>query len=121
MDDPERTLTEEEEKFLFDNVFQSYVESKNLVAHQIDSYNRFLDDFHTIFEKTPPLTIKPNCEFKQRPGSLDSAQVSFGHIKICKPTWTDQQGITLNLLPTESRLRKMTYNASIYADIKFKV
>ena len=114
-------LTEGEEKFLFNHVFQSYVENKNLIVHQIDSYNKFLDGLHNVFESTPPLTIKPKAELKQKWGSLESVKLSFGHIKICKPTWTDQQGNTLNLLPMEARLRKMTYNASIYADIKFEV
>ncbi|MCO5586209.1 hypothetical protein L7F22_040148 [Adiantum nelumboides] len=123
IEDVEDILTDEEEKLFFDRACKFYFAHKSLISHHLDSYNQFLArDICKVFKDAPPIKVKPTSDKLSIPadGMLQSANISFGRVTMHKPEWTDKQGNVCMLYPTEARLRKMSYSASIYADINVK-
>ncbi|KAI5076657.1 hypothetical protein GOP47_0008722 [Adiantum capillus-veneris] len=124
MEDVEDFLTDEEEKLFFDKACEFYFAHKSLISHHLDSYNHFLEkDIYRVFEDAPSITIKAthNKSSTQADVMLQSAKIGFGCVTMRKPEWTDQKGNICLLYPTEARLRKMNYSASIYADMNVKI
>ncbi|KAH7288318.1 hypothetical protein KP509_31G021700 [Ceratopteris richardii] len=123
MEHVEDTLTDVEERDFFDEVSKSYFANKKFIAHQMDSFNRFIaEDIYRVFERALVRVDLANNKSSNQPnGKLYSAEISFGHVTLQKPKWTDQKGIVSELYPTEARLRNMSYSASIYSDINVKI
>ena len=85
---------------------RAYFTHDRLVRHQIDSFNRFLDeglqrviDEHKIIELDIPDTY-----------------IRLGKVWVGKPMVKEADGTRRKLFPAEARLRNLTYAAPIYLE-----
>ncbi|HIP58532.1 MAG TPA: DNA-directed RNA polymerase subunit B'', partial [Archaeoglobus profundus] len=85
---------------------RAYFTHDRLVRHQIDSFNRFLDeglqrviDEHKIIELDIPDTY-----------------IKLGKVWVGKPMVKEADGTRRKLFPAEARLRNLTYAAPIYLE-----
>ena len=100
-------------------LFESYG-GKQLVKHQIESYNDFLDNkISDIIEQYNPLSIFH--DYNPKTNSYNNEiYVSLSNPVMTKPTIHENDGSTKPMMPSEARLRNFTYSASLFVDISIK-
>ena len=89
---------------------KEYNGSKALAKHQIDSYNEFvtkglqelIDDIGSIFVELP---------------TGEQIEIRFGRVSISEPTIIEADGSVRSILPSEARLRNLTYSSPIYIEM----
>ena len=86
------------------NIIESHSKQIGLVDHQTRSYEQFLT--HGIEE------IKSNNPF-----DLPSRKITFSDVYIPKPTVTEEDRTVRNLIPSEARIRDLTYDSPVYVSI----
>jgi len=93
---------------------------KQLVRHQIESYNDFIQNkLHDIIMQYNPLTI-----FHDYNPELNSYNneiyVYLNNPVLTKPTIHENDGSTKPMFPNEARLRNFTYSSPLFVDIKIR-
>lgn len=98
-----------------DRVLKSFMCTRGLTAHQIESYEHFVHvSLPTIVQEGSPLKI--NC-VKQHAYQI----LYFQRTKIRRPTIRESNGQLRYLRPKEAHLRKQTYSFDVLVDILHNV
>ncbi|MFA6213748.1 MAG: DNA-directed RNA polymerase subunit B'', partial [Candidatus Micrarchaeia archaeon] len=85
----------------------AYFKENSLVKQHLDSYNKFIDNgLQTIVNRVG--IIQP---------SVEGFELRFGQIRIEKPKIIEADGAQRTILPSEARLRNLTYAAPIFLEI----
>ena len=100
------------------NIVDKYFEQENiLTAHQISSYDNFIDViFPQIISQFFPINLEFNEESKIRKLSLDIKDLS-----INPPYYTENNGCSKIMTPNIARLRNFTYSLVITATITVSI
>lgn len=90
-------------------VVKSFIEERGLVRQHIDSYNEFVErGLQQVIDSLGEVTIEaPDGTYTVR----------FGRVTVGEPEFVDYEGQRVKLLPSEARLRNLTYAAPIRADV----
>jgi DNA-directed RNA polymerase subunit B" len=87
-------------------LMDSYLSSNSLVQHQIESFNRFVEqDMQKIVDQQA--TIEP---------SVEGFSLKLGKIRLDKPSVIEADSSRRNILPNEARLRNLTYASPIFLE-----
>ena len=91
-----------------------FVAYRGLIAHQIESFNRFLT--HKLEE-----IVLENSDLEhkiERGGASGYAKCSFLRVWIRSPANRESDGTYRYLSPAECRMRGLSYNLAVYVDLK---
>lgn len=94
----------------FVSILRSYVEEKGFVRFQIESY----DDFIT---RRVPKVLSEIGVIKPDVPEIGDIKLKLGNFKIGEPTVKEADGSVRSILPSEARIRNMTYSAPMYVEI----
>ena len=87
-------------------LIKQYIRSTNMVAHQIDTYNDFVQrGIQNIVDREPEIVSVTH-------------KIRFNHVYLDVPRFTYSNRITEPLFPNEARKRNISYESTIYANIK---
>ncbi len=85
---------------------RAYFTHDRLVKHQIDSFNRFLDEgLQRVIDEQKIIEL-----------DIPDTYVRLGRIWVGKPIVKEADGSRRKLFPAEARLRNLTYAAPIYLE-----
>jgi DNA-directed RNA polymerase II subunit RPB2 len=107
MSDKEDTLNDE-------NVWlaiKSFFDCHGFIAHQISSYNKFIDDIRNIVEQNKRIYVQKNGE---------EYIVEFEEVKFLPPTHKEINEKVREIYPKECTDRDITYSSQMLVDIYFK-
>lgn len=94
-------------------IIDSFFTSKGLVAHQLDSFNEFIEKtVQRIVLTSPPIIVERSTDVKR-----DRVQIEFKQMYIRETMFKTASGVEVPLRPAEARLRNQTYQAPILCDI----
>ncbi len=87
-------------------ILESYLSSNSLVQHQIESFNRFVEqDVQKIIDQQA--TIEP---------SVEGFSLKLGKIRLDKPSVIEADSSRRSILPNEARLRNLTYSSPMFLE-----
>lgn len=91
-------------------VIQDHIENnKNLVHHQLSSFNRFIDTgIQSIVDEEYGISVSNKTQ---------DYKVTFGQIYIPPPRIIDTNRVLRDIYPSEARLRDLNYSSAIMMDI----
>lgn len=94
----------------FVDMMDAYAKQRGFVRFQIDSYNDF------ITRRIPKVlseigTIKPEVP------DLGDFKIKLGEFKIGGPSVKEADGSVRDILPSEARIRNLTYSAPMYVEM----
>src|SRR3989338_3545395 len=93
-------------------LIKKYFEEQSFVDSDIESFNNFIDkELTKIIEENREIvpTIIPH--------NVDDFKIRLDKIWVTKPEITEADGSKRDILPIESRLRKITYSAPTYIEV----
>lgn len=85
----------------------SYLNNSSLVQHQVDSFNRFLDNGIAKAMGNQNI-IEP---------SVEGFALKLGNVRIGSPSIIEADSSRRNIMPNEARLRNITYGAPLYMEV----
>ncbi len=86
----------------------AYLEEKGIASHHIESFNNFLDEgLQRVIDEHG--VIETDIEEED----IENFEVKLGQIRIGNPSVIEADGSTNKLIPSEARLRNLTYSAPI--------
>lgn len=89
-------------------LIKKYFEENSFVQSDIESFNRFVDvELQRIVEENED--VEPTII----PENIEEFKVRLEKISVGKPQITEADGSTRDLLPSEARLRKLSYSAPV--------
>ncbi|UCD03974.1 MAG: DNA-directed RNA polymerase subunit B'' [Candidatus Woesearchaeota archaeon] len=93
-------------------LLDDYFKRNSLVEADINSFNEFVDWrlqklVDELGSPTPAVV----------PAETEEVKIEFGKIRIGKPSVIEADGVRRLILPSEARLRKLTYAAPLYLEI----
>ena len=92
-----------------DVLARAYLSGKSIAQHQIDSFNRFIDEgLQRVIDEQPILETSITGEDEK--GKFKIC-VKFGKISVGEPRAREADGSYDRILPAEARLRNLTYAA----------
>jgi DNA-directed RNA polymerase beta subunit len=92
-------------------VVDAFFRDVSLVQQHINSYNDFIEVLlPNIVREFETAIIGDNKEYR----------VCITNIKYTKPSHTETDGVSRSVFPNEARLRNLTYNTSVLADISIE-
>jgi DNA-directed RNA polymerase subunit B" len=87
-------------------ILESYLNSNSLVQHQVDSFNRFVEqDLQKIIDQQA--TIEP---------SVEGFALKLGKVRLDKPSIIEADSSRRSILPNEARLRNLTYASPMFLE-----
>ena len=93
-------------------LLKKFFEENSIIQADLNSFNAFIEkELNVILEENKviePTIIPPNVE---------SFEIHLDNIWVTKPEITEADGSKRNILPSEARLRKLTYSAPIYIEV----
>ena len=94
------------------DIVQRYFEDNNFVQSNIESFDSFVDwrlqKLVDEIKEAVPAVIPPDAE---------EVKFIFGNVRVEKPSLIEADGAKRVILPTEARMRDLTYAASVYVEI----
>ncbi|MEM0332393.1 MAG: DNA-directed RNA polymerase subunit B'', partial [Archaeoglobaceae archaeon] len=85
---------------------RAYFTHDRLVKHQIDSFNRFIDEgLQRVIDEQKVIEL-----------DIPNVYVELGRIKVGNPIVKEAEGTKIPLLPADARLRNLNYAAPIYLE-----
>ncbi len=85
---------------------RAYFTHERLVKHQIDSFNRFIDEgLQNVIDEQGVIEL-----------DIPNTYVELGRIKVGTPMIKEAEGTIMPLLPADARLRNLNYAAPIYLE-----
>lgn len=94
----------------YKQLLQAFADEQGFVKFQIDSYNDF------IANRIPNI-IKSIKEIKPEVPDLGEFKIKLGKFKLGPPSVKEADGSTRNILPSEARIRNLTYAAPMYVEM----
>ena len=91
-------------------LLDSFTREKGLVRFQIDSYNDFIT-------RRIPRILNQIGEIKPEVPELGEFKIKLGKFKIGEPSLKEADGSVRNILPSEARIRSLTYSAPMYVEM----
>ncbi|AKG91633.1 DNA-directed RNA polymerase, subunit B'' [Geoglobus ahangari] len=83
---------------------RAYFTHERLVKHQIDSYNRFIDEgLQRVIDEQKVIEL-----------DIENTYVKLGQIRVGRPVIKEADGTETILYPSIARLRNLTYAAPLY-------
>ncbi len=93
-------------------LLRKYFEENTFVKDNIESYNSFIEwRLQRLIDEVGPVSpavIPPDTEM---------VEFKFGQVRIGKPVFVEADGAERSILPSEARLRDLTYAASIFLEV----
>lgn len=93
-------------------LLSKHFEENGLVQSDIENYNDFID--HRL---QALVAQHKDIEPTILPDEIEEYHIDFEEIKVLKPTITEADGSTRELLPSEARLRGISYTAPILLNV----
>ena len=121
------SLLEENEHYAWTLIeayfYQNKDAMKQLVIHQIESYNYFVDiQLKDTIEMFNPTIIRPESEYStQAKDYLLEMELNFKNVKISTPEIVELNGVRTPLTPKIARLRNLNYAAELSFDLHIKI
>lgn len=85
---------------------RAYFTHDRLVKHQIDSFNRFIDEgLQRVINEQKRLEL-----------DIPNVYVEFGRVRVGRPEVKEADGTRSLLLPADARLRNLNYAAPVYLE-----
>lgn len=85
---------------------RAYFSPARLVKHQIDSFNRFIDEgLQKVIDEQKIIELEAKDTY-----------IELGKIKVGNPIVKEAEGLKVPLLPSHARLRNLNYAAPIYLE-----
>ncbi|OQV15344.1 DNA-directed RNA polymerase II subunit RPB2 [Hypsibius exemplaris] len=102
---------------------ERFFRGKTMVQQQLDSFNHFLTTglAEIIVDSPPVIVTKDPMHFKNRPGEPVKCELQFTRILVEKAKIYEDTGARKDITPNECRLRNLTYESSIFADIEERI
>jgi len=94
----------------FTILLKSFAEDQGFVKFQIDSFNDFIDN-------RIPSIIKQIKEIKPEVPDLGEFKIKLGDFKLTPPSVKEADGSVRNILPSEARIRNLTYASPMYVEM----
>jgi len=95
---------------MFVELLNSFIRERGLVKFQIDSYNEFVERrIQKILDEIG--VIKPDVP------ELGNLKIKLGKFSIDRPTVKEADGSTRPILPSEARIRNLTYASPMYVEM----
>ena len=94
----------------FITLFDTFVKEKGLVHFQIDSYNDFVT-------RRIPKVLSEIGVIKPEVPELGEFKIKLGEFKIGEPSVKEADGSVRGILPTEARIRNLTYAAPMFIEM----
>jgi len=94
----------------FLTLLDSFTKEKGLVRFQTDSYNDFIT-------RRIPRILNQIGEIKPNVPELGEFRIKLGKFKIGEPSLKEADGSVRNILPSEARIRSLTYSAPMYVEM----
>lgn len=94
----------------FLTLINSFIKEKGLVRFQIDSYNDFIT-------RRIPRILNQIGEIKPEVPELGEFKIKLGKFTIGEPSVKEADGSVRNILPSEARIRNLTYSAPMYVEM----
>ena len=96
---------------------------KQLVRHQIESYNRFVDFkiMNTIEMFNPIIVHSENDYDKESKKYKLELQLTFNNFNLYRPQIHENNGATKIMMPQEARERNFTYSSNMTIDMNIKI
>jgi DNA-directed RNA polymerase subunit B len=94
----------------FNLLLKSFAEDQGFVKFQIDSFNNFIDN-------RIPNIIKQIKEIKPEVPDLGEFKIKLGRFKLTPPSVKEADGSVRNILPSETRVRNLTYASPMYVEM----
>ncbi len=96
----------------FEHIIRGFFDRYGMVRHHIDSYNRFILEgmqnvVNEVGELVPAVIPAGSSEYK----------IKFGKIYLKKPVVKEADGSQNELLPSEARIREITYGSPIILEL----
>jgi DNA-directed RNA polymerase beta subunit len=93
----------------------SFVESRSLVSHQIESFDHFMEVNvpHIIYENSDIVMESDKTNIRH--------EIRFRNVVIQKPRIKEANGETRIIYPHECRARSLTYQCSVFVDVEHLV
>lgn len=97
-------------------LLKKFFEENSIIHSDIESFNRFLD-------KELQQIINENKEVEPTiiPTNVEDFKIRLDKIEVLKPEITEADGSKRDLLPSEARLRKLSYSAPIFLEVSSHV
>ncbi len=93
-----------------DVLFETLIKEKGFVSHQLDSFNDFIDNrLQNIVDDIG--VIEPDV------AELGDFKIKLGKVRVGKPSIREADGSVREILPSEARLRDLTYAAPIFVEM----
>eukprot|EP00736_Rhodelphis_marinus_P003655 Rmarinus@m.16338 len=104
------------------SVISAFFEQRGLVWQQVESFNHFaqytmqeiIDEFSGMIELKPEAQYLPGSAFEAEPMT---SRIRFGQLYVQLPMYTEVDGERTKLYPNAARLRDLTYEGTVFADI----
>lgn len=115
MDNLDPNLIREEDQW---TAIDSHFSEMGLVRQQLDSFNEFITNtMQEIIDEDNTVTVQ-SIPSAGRENNTKSLTLKFGTVHVVKPpVIKESDGTTRPLLPSEARLRDLTYTCAVYVDI----
>src|SRR3989344_8447248 len=95
---------------------ERYFDEKSFVASDIASFNSFVDnELQKIIDENK--VVEPTII----PQNVDEFKIKLDKIWITKPEIIEADGSKKPILPSEARLRKITYAAPIFLEVSAQI
>ena len=103
-------------------VINGYFENKHLqqlVRHQIESYNDFIQNqMKKTIEMFNPLIIRSSQDYiKEHKKYRLQIKINFENLSLYRPEIHENNGATKLMFPNDARLRNFTYNSNMTLDL----
>lgn len=93
-------------------LIQKYFENQSFVTSDIESFNNFIDyELQKIIEENKD--IEPTII----PHNIDEFKIRLDKIWVKKPEIIEADGSKKDILPSEARLRKLSYSAPVFIEV----
>jgi DNA-directed RNA polymerase II subunit RPB2 len=106
-------------------VISAFFDTKGLVSQQLDSFDEFVSTtIQELVEENSLLTLdqnEPADSTAENPIVIRRYEIKFGTILLSRPSMTEGDGSTEACLPSEARLRNLTYSSPLYLEMTKKV
>ncbi|KNC56374.1 DNA-directed RNA polymerase [Thecamonas trahens ATCC 50062] len=102
-------------------VISEYFRKKSLVRQQLNSFDEFIKNtMQELIDDSPPIEIQARNQYQTEVevDTSTSYRLAFEQIFISKPSIAELSGGRTAVMPNEARLRNLTYQASLFVNVK---
>ncbi|PWN45672.1 beta and beta-prime subunits of DNA dependent RNA-polymerase [Ceraceosorus guamensis] len=102
------------------DVIRSFFDENGLVQQQLASFNEFVGNtIQDVVEEVGSITLEQTDQHTLTEGDRTRRyEISFGQIYLARPTMTESDGSSAEMMPQEARLRNLTYSAPMFMDMR---